>query len=56
MKNIAFDVPNVHIIGTHHFGNTENKEFKNHEYFQDVLNCRDYAKREVASFAHPKPI
>ena len=52
IQNLAFYLPHVCIIGTNHCGNTHHQSFKHRRTFQDVLCCRGYAKRVVASFTH----
>ena len=42
----------VHIIGTNHYCNTRREAFKFRIAKKDVLCCRDYSERVVASFAH----
>ena len=42
----------MHILGTNHCGEMRHTAFKQRELFQDVLFCRDYSKRLVASFAN----
>ena len=52
IPKLAFHLPHVHILGTNHCGAIRRKAFKLRELFQDVLCCRDYADRVVASFYH----
>ena len=52
IQQLAFHLPHILIIGTHHCGNTLWDEFKHRGSFQDVLCCHDYAERGVASFSH----
>ena len=52
IQNLAFHLPYVHILGTNQCGAMRCTAFKRRELFQDVLCCRDYAERLVASFAH----
>ena len=52
IKKLAFHLPPVHIIGTNHCGELRHTVFKQRESFQDLLFRRDYAEREVESFAH----
>ena len=47
----SFHLPHVRILGTNHCGEMRRIAFKLRELFQDVLCCRDYAERVVASFA-----
>ena len=39
-------------MGTTYCGNYRRTAFKRRESFQDVLFCRDYSERVVASFPH----
>ena len=41
IQKLAFHVPHVIIIGTHHYVKTRREEFQHRESFQDVLYCRD---------------
>ena len=50
IQKLAFHLPHVRIIGTNHCGEMRHTAFKRHELFQDVLCCRDYADRVIASF------
>ena len=52
IQNLAFNLPHVCILGTHHCVAMRQTSFKQRELFQDGLCCRDYAVRVVASFAH----
>ena len=52
IQKLAFHLPHVRILGTHHCVAMRQTSFKQRELFQDVLCCRDYAVRVVASFAH----
>ena len=54
IKKLAFQLTNVHILGTNHFGNTRHEEFKRRRSFQDVLCYHDYAERVVDSFFYTK--
>ena len=47
-----FHLPHVRIICTNHCGEMQHTAFKRFELFKDVLCCRDYADRVVASFAN----
>ena len=51
IQKLAFHLPHVRILGTHHYGNTRRESFKCHRLFQDVLCSFDYANRVVARFA-----
>ena len=42
----------MRIIGTNHCGGMRRTAFKQRELFQDVICCRGYAERVVASFAN----
>ena len=48
---MAFHIPHVKILGTNHCVNSRRTAFNRRKSFQDVLCCRDYAERVVASFA-----
>ena len=50
IKNPAFHLPHVRIIGTNHCCEMQSTLFKRRESFQDVICCRDYSVRVVASF------
>ena len=52
IKNLAFHLPHVRILGTDHCGDTRCEAFKCCSVKQDVLCRRDYAEIVVASFAH----
>ena len=52
IQNFAFHLPLVRILGTNHCGEMRRIDFKRRELFQDVLCCRDYAERVVASFVN----
>ena len=52
IQKLAFHIPHVRILGTYHCGELRRKAFKRRELFQDVLFCRDYAERLVASFVN----
>ena len=52
IQKLAFHIPHVHILGTNHCGEMQCTAFKQHELFQYVLCCRDYAERLVANFSH----
>ena len=43
IQKSAFDLSNVHILGTNYCGEMRRTAFKRHELFQDVLCRRDYA-------------
>ena len=42
------------MLGTNHCGELRRTAFKYRELFQDVLCCRDFAERVVASFARQR--
>ena len=52
IQRLEFHLPHVRILGTDHCGELRRTPFKHRELFQDVLYCRDYTERVVASFAH----
>ena len=52
IQNLVFHLPHVLILGTNHCGNPRREAFKRRSANQDVLCCRDYAERVVASFSH----
>ena len=52
MKNFAFHLPHLRILGTNHCGNTCCEAFKHWRTKQYVLCCCDYYDRVVASFSH----
>ena len=52
LKKLAFCLPHVCILGTHHCGNTGHEAFKFCAYFWYVLFCSDYVECVVTIFAH----
>ena len=52
IQKLAFHITHVQILGTNQCGDSRQTEFKLRKSFQDVLCCRDYDERVVASFAH----
>ena len=52
IQKLAFHLPHVRILGKHYCGAMRRTAFKRRVLFQDVLCCRDYADRVVASFAN----
>ena len=52
IQKLAFHLPHVRILGTNHCGEMQRTAFKRRKLFQDVLCCRDYAERSVASFSN----
>ena len=49
---MEFHIPHVQIMDTNNCGDSFQTTFKRRESFQDVLYCRDYAERVVASFSN----
>ena len=52
IQKLASHLPHVRILGTNHYGEMRRTAFKQRELFQDVLCCRGYSERVVASFAN----
>ena len=52
IQKLAFHIPHVQILRTNNCGEYHRTAFKHRKSFQDVLCCRDYADRVVATFAH----
>ena len=52
IQKLAFNLPHVRIIGTHHCDNTRQEAFKIIAAYQDVLCLHDYAEHLVARFSH----
>ena len=52
IQNLAFHLPRVCILGTHHCGNTCDEAFKNCRWFKYLLCNRYFSEREVIIFAH----
>ena len=52
IQKLEFHLPHAQILGTNHCGKMRRTAFKKSELFQDVLCCRDYAEKLVASFPH----
>ena len=50
IQKLVFNIPYIQILGKNHCGDSRQTEFNPLESFQDVLCCRDYSEREVASF------
>ena len=50
IQKLSFHIPHVRIIGTNHCGELRRTAFKRRELFQDILCCRYYDERVVASF------
>ena len=50
IHKLAFYISHVCILGTNHCEELQRTAFKRRDLFQDVLCCRDYAERVVASF------
>ena len=49
---LEFHISHVQILGTNHCGDSHWTSFKRRKQFQDVLFCRDYDERVVASFSN----
>ena len=47
-----FHIPHVQILSSNHCGESRQTAFKCRESFQDVICCRRYAEKVVASLAH----
>ena len=52
IQKLAFQLPNVLILETHHCGNTHRYALKCRSDFQDVLCRRYYVELVLASSAH----
>ena len=52
IQKLEFHITHVQILGANNCGDSRCTAFKRRESFQDVLCCRDYADRVVASFHH----
>ena len=52
IQKLAFHITHVQILGTNHYGDSLQTEFKHRESFQCVLCCSDYSDRVVASFVN----
>ena len=52
IQKLAFHLPHVRILGTTHCGEMRRTAFKRRELFQDVICCRDYSERVLASFVN----
>ena len=52
IQKLAFHLPHVRILGTNQCGELRCTAFKRRALFRDVLCCRDYVERVVASFAN----
>ena len=50
IQKLAFQLPNVRILGTNQCGEMRRTALKRRESFQYVLCRRDYAERVVARF------
>ena len=50
IQKLAFRLPHVLILGKNNYGEMRRTAFKQRELFQDVLCCRYYDERVVASF------
>ena len=52
IKKLAFNLPYIHTLGTHHCENTRREAFKCCREFQYVLCRHNYSERVVANFAY----
>ena len=52
IKKLAFHLPHVCILGTHHCGNTCCEAFRHHAAFEYFLSYCDYAEKVVAIFSY----
>ena len=52
IQKLVFHIPRVQIMGTSCYGDSRQNEFKCSKSFQDVLCCRDYSEKLVASFSN----
>ena len=52
IKNLAFHLTPVHILGTNDCGTMQRTAFEQCELFQDIPFCRDYDERVVTRFSH----
>ena len=52
IQKLTFHISLVKILGTSYFGDSHQTEVKRREYFQDVICCRDYAKRILSRFSN----
>ena len=52
IQKLKFHLPHVHIIGTYHFGKTNQEAFKHCSEYQDFLFHRYYVERVVSIFVH----
>ena len=52
IQKLTFHLPQVRILGTNHCDEMRLTDFKRRELFQDIIYCRDYTERLVASFSH----
>ena len=52
IKNLAFHLPHVRILGTNNCGNTRREALKRRRENQDMLCHCDYAEIVVASYSH----
>ena len=52
IQKLAFHLPHVIILGTHHCGKERREEFKRLGSSNDVLCYRDYADLVEFSFVH----
>ena len=52
VQKLAFHLPHMRFLGTHHCGKGRRGAFKRRGNLYDVLYCLDYAERVVSRFAH----
>ena len=52
IQKLAFKIPHVQILSTSYCDDYHQTAFKLRKSFQDMLCCRNYAERLVASFTH----
>ena len=52
IQKLGLHLPHVQMIGKNHCVNLLQESFNNCAYFHDVLCCRYYSERVVASFSH----
>ena len=52
IQKLAFKISHVKKLSTNRCGDSLRNSFKPRESFKDVLCCRDYDEKVVASFAH----
>ena len=52
IQKLAVHIQHVQILGTNHCSGSYRTAFKCRKSFQDVLCCRDYSERVVATYSH----